>query len=84
VYLVRTVDGAYYCGYSPDVVARVRAHNLGKGSKILRGRRPVRLAYTRRFRTKNAALRFEAQLKRRSHAFKHALSQRWLAAHSQR
>jgi len=75
---VRCADGSYYCGYARDPVARVRAHNSGKGSKILRGKLPVRLAYVRRFAGKGEALSLEAALKRRSHGEKRLLSQRWL------
>ena len=79
VYLARTPDGAYYCGYALDPVARICVHNARKGAKILKGRLPVSLAYVRRFRTKSDALRFELALKRRSHAEKATLSARWLA-----
>jgi len=78
VYLARTRDGAYYCGYAANAPARLRAHNAGKGAKILRGKRPVRLAYVRRFSSKSAALKFEARLKCRSHAYKRSLSEAWL------
>lgn len=77
VYLVRCSDGSYYCGYARDPVSRIKAHNLGKGSKILRGKLPVRLAFVRKFATKGNALSFEAMIKRRSHADKHRLSKRW-------
>lgn len=76
VYLVRCADGSYYCGYARDPAARVAAHNNGMGSKILRGKLPVRLAYTRRFSTKGDALRFEIALKRRSHEEKRRLVRR--------
>jgi len=77
VYLAQTADGAYYCGYAIDPASRIRAHNAGKGAKILRGKTPVRLSFARRFSTKEAALSYEASLKRRSHAFKLTLSRRW-------
>jgi putative endonuclease len=78
VYLVRCADGSYYCGYARDPAERVRAHNSGRGSKILRGKLPVRLAYVRRFAAKGQALSLEAAIKRQSHAEKRVLSQRWL------
>ena len=71
-------DGAYYCGYALDPVARVAVHNAGDGAKIVRGRRPVRLAYIRGFSDKSDALRYEIALKRRTHGYKRALSRRWL------
>jgi predicted GIY-YIG superfamily endonuclease len=57
----------------------VAVHNAGRGAKILRGKRPVRLAYVRHFATKTAALRYEMALKARTHAYKRSLSLRWLA-----
>jgi putative endonuclease len=79
VYLALTKDGSYYCGYAVDADARIAAHNAGRGAKILRGKRPVYLAYRRAFTSKTAALRFESALKRRSHAHKRTLSLRWFA-----
>ncbi|MBV8082376.1 MAG: GIY-YIG nuclease family protein [Candidatus Eremiobacteraeota bacterium] len=79
VYLARASDGSYYCGYALDPVARVAMHNAGKGSKALRGRVPVRLAFTRRFTDKGAALRFERELKRRTREEKATLSRGWFA-----
>ncbi|MBV8171742.1 MAG: GIY-YIG nuclease family protein [Candidatus Eremiobacteraeota bacterium] len=78
VYLARARDGSYYCGYALDPDARVAAHNAGKGSKALRGRIPVRLAFTRRFSDKGDALRFECELKCRTPQEKATLSERWL------
>jgi len=77
VYLVACADGSYYCGYAKDPVKRVQAHNQGRGSKILRGKLPVRLTFVRRFSIKGAALRFEIELKRRSHDEKRELARRW-------
>jgi len=79
VYLARARDGSYYCGYALDPQARVAAHNKRRGAKALRGRLPVRLAFTKRFARKGDALRFERELKRRSPQEKAALSARWLA-----
>ena len=77
VYLVRCADGSYYCGYARDPAARLKAHNAGKGSKILRGKLPVRLAYARRFAAKGDALSREAAIKRQTHAQKRVLAKRW-------
>lgn len=79
VYLALTVDGRYYCGYAVEPERRIAAHNAGRGAKILRGKRPVRLAYVRRFRTKSDALRYEVALKARNHRDKASLSSRWIA-----
>jgi putative endonuclease len=79
VYLALANDGSYYCGYALDPRARLAAHNRGEGAKALRGRKPVVLAYAKRFADKREALRFEIALKRRTHAYKAALSRRWRA-----
>ena len=79
VYLAMTADGVFYCGYAADPTNRVAEHNAGRGAKILRGKRPVKLAYVRRFSSRTDALRYEFALKARTHAYKKALSRRWLA-----
>ncbi len=79
VYLAACSDGSYYCGYARDPVARVKVHNSGSGSKILRGKRPITLVYCKRFFDKSAALRYEIALKARTHAHKRVLSRRWIA-----
>ena len=79
MYLAQTPGGAFYCGYALDPAARIAAHNAGRGAKILRGKRPVRLAYAKRFASKSDALRYEIGLKARTHTYKRTLSQRWLA-----
>jgi putative endonuclease len=56
---------------------RVQAHNEGKGAKILRGKLPVRLAFTRRAKSKGDALRLELSLKRSTHEEKRLLSRTW-------
>ena len=84
VYLALTADGRYYCGYAREPAARVAVHNAGRGAKILRGKRPVRLAYARRFRSKSDALRYEYALKARNHGYKRTLSLRWLATRGDR
>ena len=35
-YLVRCADGSFYCGYSPDPIARTKTHNNGRGAKYTR------------------------------------------------
>ena len=45
VYLLRCGDGTLYCGWTTDLVARVKAHNQGKGAKYTRSRLPVELVW---------------------------------------
>lgn len=85
VYLVRRADGALYCGIAQDVAARLRVHEAGRGSKALRGRGPLVLAFRRRIGTRAQAQRVEAAIKRCSKAEKERLAasptyaRRWFA-----
>jgi putative endonuclease len=73
VYVLRCADGSLYTGVTTDVVARVRTHNLGRGAKYTRGRRPVRLVYRERAADRGAALRREHVIRRLSRAAKRRL-----------
>jgi len=64
VYIARCADGTLYCGSTPDLDARLRAHNEGAGAKYTRGRRPVEVAYRRLMPDKSRALREELRIKR--------------------
>jgi putative endonuclease len=64
VYIARCADGTLYCGSTPDLAARLKAHNDGCGAKYTRGRGPVTIAYERRMDDKSSALREEARIKR--------------------
>jgi len=64
VYIARCADGTLYCGSTPDLAARLKAHNDGSGAKYTRGRGPVTVAYERLMPDKFAALREEARIKR--------------------
>jgi putative endonuclease len=73
VYIVRCSDGTLYTGYARDPVARVLAHNRGRGAKYTAGRLPVVLVYRKRCRSKSAALIREYALKQLTRAKKEAL-----------
>jgi putative endonuclease len=76
-YVLLCADGTFYGGYSPDVTARVAAHNAGKGAKYTKSRRPVRLLYKEAFTQKHDALSAEWHFKHQSRAKK----EQFLAAH---
>jgi putative endonuclease len=63
VYIVECSDGSLYTGFTLDVEKRVSDHNLGKGAKSIKGKRPVRLVYSESFETKSEALKREIQIK---------------------
>lgn len=73
VYLLRCGDGTYYCGYTTDLASRVRAHAAGKGARYTRGRGPLELVYWETCADRSAALRREAEIKRKDHGAKAAL-----------
>ena len=73
VYLVRAVNGALYCGISDDPQRRFRQHQSGKGSRALRGKGPLTLAWQQEVGEKGAALRIEYRLKQQPKSFKEQL-----------
>jgi predicted GIY-YIG superfamily endonuclease len=73
VYIVRCADGSLYTGCARDPRAREKLHNSGRGARYTRGRRPVMLVYSERFRSLGAALRREYQLKQLSRKNKDTL-----------
>ncbi|MCL1905961.1 MAG: GIY-YIG nuclease family protein [Clostridiales bacterium] len=70
VYILRCKDGSLYTGATNDVVKRLAAHNLGRGAKYTRGRRPLTLVYTEACNHKGQALRREAEIKKLKRAKK--------------
>lgn len=79
VYLVRCADDTLYCGIARDVAARIAAHEAGKGAKYTRGRGPLTLVTTKRFRDKGKALRVEHAIKQLTRAEKATLDARAVA-----
>lgn len=72
-YLLECADRTLYCGWTNDLIKRVKAHNEGKGAKYTKPRRPVTLVYFEEFDTKEEAMRREAAIKRLSRVQKKAL-----------
>jgi putative endonuclease len=73
VYFVRAADGALYAGISTDVDRRLDEHTHGRGSKFLRGRGPLTIAYRRKMGEHGLALRVERGLKGLKKAEKEAI-----------
>ncbi|MDO8647309.1 MAG: GIY-YIG nuclease family protein [Candidatus Diapherotrites archaeon] len=73
VYLLECSDGSYYCGFTPDLEKRLKAHNSGKASKYTRAKLPVKLVFSETLETKSLALKREAQIKRLSRKEKEKL-----------
>ncbi|HTL39295.1 MAG TPA: GIY-YIG nuclease family protein [Methylomirabilota bacterium] len=67
VYILKCADKSLYTGIATDLVRRVKEHNTGKlGAKYTRSRRPVKLVYSKKFRTRSTALRAEYKIKQLS------------------
>ena len=62
-YILRCIDGSYYCGISNNVSRRILVHNSGRGSKYVRSRLPAVLVYVEECGSKVDALRRERQIK---------------------
>ena len=73
VYLLRCSDGSLYCGITNDLPKRLNAHGAGKASKYTRSRLPVTSAYSESQKSKSAALKREAAIKRLRRAEKDKL-----------
>jgi putative endonuclease len=73
VYILRCRDGSLYTGITNDLSKRLKAHAAGKASKYTRSRLPVKLAYREPQKSKSAALRREAAIKRLCRAEKDRL-----------
>jgi putative endonuclease len=63
VYILKCGDNTFYTGYTPDIEKRLKLHNAGKGAKYTRGRRPVRLAWSKVYRYFKKAVLTEKRIK---------------------
>lgn len=62
-YILKCCDGTYYTGWTNNLERRLRDHNLGKGAKYTKVRRPVTLVYFEEFLTKEEAMKREYAIK---------------------
>jgi putative endonuclease len=64
VYILECADKTLYTGYTNDLQKRLKNHNQAKsGAKYTKARRPVKLKYSEKFRTKSQAMKREAEIK---------------------
>ena len=73
VYLLRCSDGSYYTGHTDGLEKRLAEHQSGAIPGYTHERRPVTLAYSQEFQTREEALSAELQIKRWSRRKKEAL-----------
>jgi putative endonuclease len=72
-YILECRDGSFYVGSSGDLAARLQVHQSGNGPAFTATRLPIRLVYSERHASLEAAVKRERQLKRWTHAKKAAL-----------
>ena len=77
VYLVECSDKSLYCGYAKDIKTRLKAHNEGKASKYTRARLPVKLVYFEAKKSRQSALKREAEIKAMSQMQKQTMSENY-------
>lgn len=71
LYILKCADGTLYTGITVDLKRRVTEHNSSSlGARYTRGRRPVRLVYSKRFRNRSTASKEESCIKKMSRAEK--------------
>ncbi len=63
VYILRCKGGSYYTGIAKDVLARLKAHQNGKGAAYTRIYPPEKLLYQEDGLTRSEALVREAKIK---------------------
>ena len=63
VYILECADGSYYVGHSDNLEERLQQHQSGALGGYTSTRRPVRLAYSQDFPTRDEAFAAERQIK---------------------
>ncbi|MFZ2187126.1 MAG: GIY-YIG nuclease family protein [Candidatus Moraniibacteriota bacterium] len=67
LYILKCADGTLYTGITVDLKRRITEHNsLALGAKYTRGRRPVILVFSQKFRTRSTASQVESRIKKLS------------------
>lgn len=63
VYILKCSDKSLYTGITNNLDKRLNEHATGKGSKYVRSKRPFKLVYTEKVKTKSKALKREYFIK---------------------
>lgn len=74
LYILECFDKTLYSGITVDLERRVKEHVSSKlGAKYTRGRRPVKLVYSKEFQNRSEASKEEARVKKLSRSEKLAM-----------
>ncbi len=74
VYMVKCKDNTFYTGVSNNIKHRIEQHNLGKGAKYTRARRPIELVYSEQCQDHSIALKRECAIKKLTRSQKKELA----------
>jgi len=75
-YILRCSDGSYYVGHTDNLEKRIAEHQQGGKCQYTSRRRPVSLAWSQEFPTREEAKAAENQIKKWSRVKKEALLKR--------
>lgn len=65
LYILKCADKTLYTGVTLDLERRVKEHNTSKvGAKYTKARRPVKLVYSMKFKTRSLAQKEECRIKK--------------------
>lgn len=65
LYILKCADKTLYTGITTDLERRILEHNTSKlGAKYTSSRRPVKIVYSKKFRTRSLATKEEARIKK--------------------
>lgn len=65
IYILKCADKTLYTGITTDLKRRVAEHNDSKlGAKYTSSRRPVKLVYSKKFKSRSTASKEEAKIKK--------------------
>ena len=73
LYILRCSDNSYYTGHTDELEERLAKHDRGEYSGYTSARRPVELAFSHQFPSRDEAFRAEQQVKGWSRRKKEAL-----------
>ncbi|MCK4635402.1 MAG: GIY-YIG nuclease family protein [Candidatus Moranbacteria bacterium] len=75
VYILKCSDQTLYTGITTDPKRRIHEHNNSNklGAKYTRPRRPVKLVYTKKYKTRSEATKEEIRIKKLSRESKKLL-----------
>lgn len=63
VYIVQCNNGTYYTGYTNNLENRLKLHKNGRGAKYLRGKAPLKLVYSKKYKYYKTAFKKELEIK---------------------